>query len=352
MSEKECMRRLKILYFSTHEPLEYDDIKLFQSMGHSVFSTGKFNPAEAQKTHFRPPIKYGDDVQELVEAYHHHGCSTPFTDLGNTILTEDFLNLFDLVICIQDVSFIAKFWHMMKQPTVVWRTVGQAIEHFDAIIAPFRDKGMKIVRWSEREKFANTYIGHDAIIRAYKNPDEYGPWEGNIGKIVTFSSHFAQRYPIELGWMQRTCRLLDYGIGGPGNEDVPNALGMLSLSDMQNTLKSAAAYYYCHGSVVPYTLNFIEAWMTGIPVVAASRNVEIINIDMRFNEVNDFIVNMQNGILYSSEREARSLLMELLVDKSFARSVGNHGRQTAIRLFGKERAMADWDSFFRAHCSA
>jgi hypothetical protein len=338
----------RLLYFSTHEPLEYDDIQLFTSMGHSVFSLGVYCPANNTAPEYRPAIEWGDDVLDLRDRFESMGCRATFLNPVETDLTKEFVDLFDAIIVIQDVGFIHKFWPILKGRNVIWRTVGQAIDHCDIALRDHRAEGLKIVRWCNREVFADYYLGHDAIIRAYKDESQYDGWTGSDGRVVTFSNAYRDRYPIEYGMFERVTHLMPAAIGGGGNAELPNSIGLMSMDGMQATMRGAGAYFYMHGSVVPYTLNFIEAMMTGIPVVAAGRNVEIHNIDMRYNEINDFIMSGKNGFLFKSERQARGILMDLLLDKGRAAEVGRHGRETAIRLFGKQRATADWQTFFRS----
>ncbi len=89
--------------------------------------------------------------------------------------------------------------------------------------------------------------------------------------------------------------------------------------------------------------------MTGVPIVAAARNVQIGNIDMRFNEINDLIMHGQNGFLFKSEAQAKGILMNLLLDRPYAAMIGANGRNMAARIFSRDRAAADWTCFFDAH---
>ena len=204
---------------------------------------------------------------------------------------------------------------------------------------------MKIVRWSARESRVPGYVGHDAIIRAYKNPLEYGSWNGDQKNVLTFSNQYQQRYAIEYGIFERVVGQMNFAIGGVGNEGLSNSLGLLTQHGMMQHMRGARAYFYCHSLSVPYTLNFIEAWMTGVPVVALRRDVEIRKADVQYNEISDFITHGVDGFLVKSESQARIIIEQLLDSKDLCRRIGSAGRNSAIRLFSLDKIAGDWKRF-------
>lgn len=64
---------MKILYFSVHAILEYDEIRMFQSLGHTVFSLGAYYGGKASQP-FRPEIDFDQAaIQEIMDAFQSMG---------------------------------------------------------------------------------------------------------------------------------------------------------------------------------------------------------------------------------------------------------------------------------------
>ena len=59
-----------ILYYSVHEPLEFDDIRLFRRLGHCVFPLGAYFPLGMYTNPFRPPIHLGLEIERAVPSEH------------------------------------------------------------------------------------------------------------------------------------------------------------------------------------------------------------------------------------------------------------------------------------------
>lgn len=57
---------------------------------------------------------------------------------------------------------------------------------------------------------------------------------------------------------------------GPGNEGAPESGGMLSYEQMKQKMRENRAFFYTGTRITSYTLGFIEAFMTGIPIVSVS----------------------------------------------------------------------------------
>lgn len=339
----------RILYYSVHEALEYDEIVLFQSMGHTVYSLGTYCPANEGGNPFRPKITGSHDRDILTTLFRQTGCDARFNDRVETVLTQEFVNHFDIVIVMHDIHFIAKNWDILKSRCVIWRTIGQAIDFYDRLAAPYRREGLHIVRWSPRELLIDDYIGHDAIIRAYKDPQIYQGWRGNgSNRYVTFSSNFSGRYASEYKFFSEALDRRDYQIGGGANDRLPNAIGLLSFEEQLELLRESFGYTYFHGSAIPYTLNFVEAWMTGLPVIVIDRKADLAGLDLRYNEINDFVIDGVNGFKVGSPTKAASLLASLLKGRDKAEEVGRQGRLSALSLFGMRRAQQEWGHLFDA----
>jgi hypothetical protein len=338
----------RILYISVHEILEYDDITLLQRLGHSVFSLGVFFPGR-QGGPFRSALDLDPRAECLLDPFLR---STPRDESGKGqigLVAPDFVRCFDLVIVTHDIAFIENNWTALSQRPVIWRTVGQAIEALELRAAPLRGLGLHIVRWSPKEQQAPSYCGHDAIIRGYKDPLVYRGWDGEQSRqILTFSNIFASRYPAEYAFFQAAVQGYDAALGGAHNDSSPQAIGLVDSSEQTRLLQSARTYFYCHGTQVPYTLNFIEAWMTGAPVVALSRSAALSLEDTKYYEIADLVDHGANGYVVDSVDAARQVFDQLLQSSETCRRVGNAGRHKAIKLFGFNEAAVRWQSLIGA----
>ena len=78
-------------------------------------------------------------------------------------------------------------WPAIKHKKVVWRTIGQSISAVERSIQPLAREGLKIVRYSPKERNIPNYAGETALIRFYKDPDEFTGWVGNDLRPINFT---------------------------------------------------------------------------------------------------------------------------------------------------------------------
>jgi hypothetical protein len=82
-----------------------------------------------------------------------------------------------------------------------------------------REKGLLIVRYSPKEEKIPWYCGSDAMIRFYKDENEYAGWNGREAKVITVAQSMKDREsacnykafleatePFERSWTTRTSR--------------------------------------------------------------------------------------------------------------------------------------------------
>lgn len=324
-----------ILYYSAHDSLEFDDLVLLRTLGHEIFSLGVYIPTSSRKNEFRPELKNSELVLHWQECFPSDGCYYEESNRQHAIVTKEFVRRFDLVIVVHSIHFIINNWDALSTRPTIWRTIGQGIEPFDEWMAPYRAQHLKIVRWSPAEARNPKYIGHDAVIRAYKDPDVYQPWMGqDNGSVLTFSNGFPHRYPKEFAFFLQSVWGRPFHVGGSCNVGVMNALGVLSFEDQLKRYRESGAYCYFQGAGIPYTLNFIEAWMTGIPLLALHRSVDIPGLDFTYDETNDLIEHGSTGFLVKSVDDVRAVLQELFQMPQSIVDLSRRARDRAIDLFG------------------
>jgi len=194
---------------------------------------------------------------------------------------------------------------------------------------------MDIVRYSKVEMTSINYCGESALIRFGKNPADYGPWNGSEASILLFSNMFYQRFPKESQIFLKMVEGMSFKVGGASNESVENSIGMLSETDQIAAYNNNRAYVYCTATHVPYTLNFMEAMMSGIPIVATN-----FKPTHQYYEIPDMLRGC--GLVAESVAEARAHLRRLLEDMDFAKQMSRKTRIQALSLFSEEIVSKQW----------
>jgi len=111
-------------------------------------------------------------------------------------------------------------------------------------------------------------------------------------------------------------------------------------------LAGCRAYFYCSGLELPYTLNLIEAWMAGIPLVVMDER--LLPRAHRYSEISRLITPGTDALLARSATEARIMLQGLLADPQAGARIGAAGRNSAIRHFGFATISEQWRGFLDA----
>lgn len=331
---------MNILYLSCHSILEYDELKLFEELGYDYFSIGAYiNPQQPHDTK-RPALK---------GKYHEHLASVAMVH-NQYNLHQEQLDWADVVIAMHIPDFIEKNWAAMKKSgkRIIWRSIGQSVAGIEERLAPFRKDGLEVVRYSPFEKHIPNYVGEDAVIRFYKDPEEFKDWNGDSDEVITFSQSMRSRgefcnYDI----FEKTTRRLNARIYGPNNEDSGELNGgMLSYEDLKQKMRDARVYFYTGTHPASYTLNFIEAWMTGIPVVAIGPSLGNSPIfGQATYEVADIVRNGLYGFTSDDPEQLRVYIEQLLKDKQFATMISIQSRARAIEFFGMETIRKQWKEY-------
>lgn len=343
---------MKILYLSCHSILEYDEVKLFHEMGHEVFSPGAYvEPANPGDASLRPAIdglQYDPDIL----AQYHEICGLHPGEDGKNYLTQEFVDNFDCIIVMHMPRWVICNWHVMQHKRVIWRTIGQSIASTEKQLAVHRHHGLQVVRYSPKERNIPGFIGEDAIIRFYKDPDDYGPWNGDNARVITFAQHMKQRnQACNFDMFETATRPFPRHLFGPGNDalGVDWATGKVPFEQLQEEMKNNRAYFYTGTHPASYTLNFMEAWMTGMPIVALGPqhgNARYFQGHDLY-EVHELIKNGYDGFVSDDIGELQKSVNMLLQDKQLAEAISTNARQSAIALFGQETITQAWEEFLQ-----
>lgn len=332
---------MKILYLSTHEILEYDEVKLFTELGHEVFSMGAYTSSS----------KGGEMRGEIPGLYQNEPLKAIALQSSKEHLHREIVAWADVIISMHnpdpDQPWISNNWHLFQGKRTIWRSIGQSSRNIEMALSRYKDVGLEVVRYSPRERNIPAYCGENAMIRFYKDPEEFKGWTGEEKIVINFTQSLKKRgdHCGYLTFMKGT-EGLPRKVYGPGNDDLKEVSGGLLTYDQQKEMyRKARAYFYYGTAPASYTLTLMEAMMTGIPVVAASPTFSANIYQQNTNEVEDIIQNGRNGFVGQSVDQIKEYLQKLLDDDKLAKEIGDAGRQTAIQLWGKEKIKREWREY-------
>lgn len=327
---------MKLLYLSCHSILEYDELRIFEDLGIDYFSLGSYiNPTNPVDP-IRPALNTKPDKWLLENA--------PVREK----LTPEFVERFDAIMIMHVPEWITKNWDVIKHKRVIWRSIGQSTPAIEQKLAPYRHEGMEIVRYSPREQYIQSNNGFDAMIRFYKDPEEFKGWIGAQNQVITFSQDMKHRaeYTNYEVWTD-IVEGFKAKVYGPKNEEMGERNGgFLTYNDLKQTMRDSRVYLYTGTQPASYTLNFIEAFMTGIPIVAiGAKYANSIDIAGPTYEIPDIIANGVNGFVSDDIKKLRKYIKALQDDMPLARAISRAGRETAIRHFGMDNIKSYWKKY-------
>lgn len=332
---------MKIFYFSCHAILEYDEVKLFYELGYDIFSAGAYSNPAGHPSLPRGPIWDLTHYPELERA------ASTIRATGGTI-PDEIIEWADVIIFMHEPEILEKNWQKMKHKRVIFRSIGQCVGHQETILAKMKGEGLQIVRYSPKEAVIPHFAGADQLIRFYKDPEEFNGWSGSDPRAINITQSLLQRadfcYYNEIG---TAFRQLPHVYYGNSNEDLGAEWGgPLTYAALKKVLRDFRVYLY--GGTIPasYTLAFIEAWMSGMPVIAIGSNITRERFShFDYYEVDKLIVNGVTGFIGNTIQELIDSIRLLQEDHDLAKQVSAAGRDAAIRHFGRDTIAKQWRQF-------
>tara|TARA_Y100000310_G_scaffold241139_1_gene245054 strand:- start:9397 stop:10422 length:1026 start_codon:yes stop_codon:yes gene_type:complete len=339
---------MRILYLSCHSILEYDEVRLLHGLGHEVFSPGAYveprNPGDAT---LRPGLSFDYDP-DILQQFHELAAKHPGEDTKD-YLTQEFVDNFDVVIVMHIPRWIQKNWHAFKNVRVIWRTIGQSVSGIEASLSQYRDAGLEIIRYSPMERNIPGFLGQDALIRFYKDPNDYKGWTGEQRRVITFAQHMKDRdQACNFSFFEEVTRDFPRHLFGPGNGDIGEwTSGKVSTEQQMVEYQTNRCYFYTGTHPASYTLNFMEAWMTGIPIVAIGSDKGNAGYFPGHDlyEIPSLIENGVTGFVSNSHEELSNYIKTLLGDREYAQKISDAARDRAIEIFGRGSIAAQWSEY-------
>lgn len=332
---------MRILYLGCHSIHEADELSLFWELGHDYFGLhssymNPFNPVDRK----RGAIP-GNYHPHLIEVAGHSSRDN---------IHPEIIEPHDIIICLHIPDWVINNWDKMKHKTVIWRCNGQASPYDERRMKRFRDEGMKIIRWSPMEANTPDHIGSDVVIRGYKNPAEFQGWTGETREVITVAQNYINRGEFcHFDIFNKVTKDFPRKLYGPDNDNANIEGGELEFNELKKRLREARVFFYTGTQPASYTLGFIEAWMTGIPIVAIGKKLgNSLHPQYETFEIPYLIENGVNGFVSDDIVELKSYVNRLLDDHDLAKRIGQAGREKAVQIFGKENIRRKWTEFFNS----
>lgn len=330
---------MKLLYLSCHAILEYDECKIFNELGIDWFSLGSYVNPHLPADAIRPglakvPNRFLLDI------------APPKEHMGRT-----FINNFDTIVIMDGapaIAWIKNNWADMVGKRVILRTIGQSTVDHEEQLRQFRNEGLQIVRYSPMEINIPGNVGCDAVIRFAKDPAEFKDWNGADEQVINFTQNMMNRgQHCHFDVFEEATRGFRRKLFGPKNENAGEMFGgFLTYEELKQKMRDNRVYFYTGTEPACYTLNFMEAFMTGIPIVAIGPKLgNSLNIAGNLYEIPSIIQNTVNGFYSDNIVDLRKYIQALLSDKALAQRISDLGRKTAIDLFGIDNIKSQWKQF-------
>lgn len=331
---------MKILYLACHSILEYDELRLFEALGYDYFSIGAY---------INPSQPHDNKRPALTNDYHEHLASVTMVHHQENLHKEQ-VEWADVIIIMHIPEWVEKNWDLFKslKKRVIWRSIGQSTAGTEARLAKYVGEGLEVVRYSPYESRIPGNIGADATIRFYKDEKEFGNWSPNTDEVINFTQSMKSRGVFcNYDAFVNATEGFDRHVYGPNNDDAGELNGgLLSYNAMKKKMRDSRVYFYTGTHPASYTLNFIEAFMTGIPIVAVGNQLGN-NPDFNQDtyEVADLLKNGTYGFASDNMDELNLYIKKLIEDIDLAKRISRQARAKAIELFGMDTIKKQWKEY-------
>lgn len=309
---------MKILYFSAHGILEFDEVKLLKELGHDVFCLGDIYGNE------RPFVENARDIKcnwfskpEIEEMQRR----------GQGDLPDFAIERADAIICMHLDHWLRSQWERIKGKKCFLRLIGQHRENLGIQIKPMTDQGLKVIPyWKSDEKFNWLFPGQSTeVIHFYKDEDEFKDWNGDREMVLTVCNEITRGggQACHPDFYKEATNGLPRLLVGKNNRFFGDFTARVPYWMLKELYRDCRAYLYVGTEPATYTLNLIEAMMTGMPVVAYDNGKSMKEIAPFASKDPDEIYEVLKSILAGRTNEFCD-------------------RPKAISLFGKKRALETW----------
>ncbi|RPJ79463.1 MAG: glycosyltransferase family 1 protein [Alphaproteobacteria bacterium] len=330
---------MNLLYFSCHSILEYDELKLFSELGLNIFSHGTY----------KDPQKIDDPKRPILNFTPPAGFADLIKDDNKMNCPQEIIDWADVIIFMHRSDWVFPNLEKMKGKRVILRTIGQNTLDNEIELDVLRKNGVEIVRYSPREKTIPGYAGESACIRFYKDPEEFNNWNGADRQVLNISQDMINRDAFcNFQFFEKATSRYNRMLIGKGSEAAGLwGVGIKDYDFIKEKLRNSRVYFYTGTYPASYTLNFIEAAMTGTPMVALGpiKGNSPIHQEQQTYEIPDYAEGCRNLFLADTVEEAAQKIGLLLDVEELAQQKSAAIRAMALKYFAKDVIKDQWKKY-------
>lgn len=341
---------MKILYLSCHVVLEYDELRILNDLGYDVTSIGGYINPKTPHVDTRPPLQIDSNKDRELKIHNlfetNRGKRIPLEKCSYT-LTKEIVDDYDIIYVMHNLEWLDINWEIIKNKIVVLRTFLN-LGDTELRIQNYIEKGLKVLRCSPMEREIENYAGEHGIIRFLKYESDFKPRNILHNKVITFGQSVKQRGSwcgAEL--IEGLSKELPLTIFGPANDEYKFWGGRLSYEDQLIQLATNSCYFFTGTFPAQYTLSFVEALMTGIPIVSMGKNLSQSIVSKYPFEV-PYMLDEIDGFYGDSLVDIKNKLQLLLDDRKLNEEMSLKQISLGKKLFSAEQNMYLWKDFFNS----
>lgn len=350
---------MKLLYLDCcHPVLSYDNCITFEDLGIDWFCTGVYMKPNKPLPFLNIRTSINKDVNsDLVDEFLSLNANyfRSFVGLSRPIpiVSKSFVDKFDIIFT-TNYLYILHNWDNIKHKPIVWRTSGAINENMEIAMKPYISSGSVYpVRFSKQELLSINSNG-GAVIRNFADESIYFGWRGDELEVLSFQSWFTQRRALPINkfysdniYKNFNCKLFGAYVG----KKDPISRGTITWWEQIYQYKTNRVYFYIGSPVGVVAYNYIEAMMSGCPIVTMGPKVagyRLQSKNLLLHEPSEFIENEVDGFYSDDPKKVKYYIKSLLYDSKLAENISVKARRKALDLFSKEKAIKRWKEFFNS----
>lgn len=339
---------MKILYLSCHVVLEFDELRILNQLGYDVTIIGGYIDPKNPHVDTRPPLNINsnkDRENKIHRLFNHNkNIGIPIEECSNT-LTKEIVDDYDVIMIMHRMDWVEKNWNIIKNKIVILRTIGQNLENNELLIKKYVQEGLKILRYSPKERELKNYSGEHGLIRFLKYKSDFKKRDIKNNYAISFGQHLYERKNwCGLSVVESVSKKVPFKLFGPGNEKFEFNGGRLSYNQQLEEYSKNSCYFYTGTFPAQYTLNFIEAMLSGIPIVSIGKNLSQKMVEPYPFEV-PYILDEVYGYSFDDDDKISNTLNQLIIDKNLNDEVSKKQVEVGMNLFSTEKNINQWKDF-------
>lgn len=342
---------MKILYLSCHVVLEYDELRILHQLGHDVTVIGGYIDPKNPHVDMRPALNIKSNEERRYKLYRMFDENLKKgvpSEVCSTILSKEIVSDYDVIIVMHKLDWIEKNWDILKNKKIILRTIGQNIENNEIQLKNYAKKGLKILRYSPKERELKNYAGEDALIRFLKFKSDFKPRNIKYNQIISFGQNISSRK----NWcgssiIEYIASKTNFKLFGPGNDNYMFFGGKLSYDQQIEELSTNSCYFYTGTFPAQYTLGFVESFMSGIPIISIGKYLSQTLVEPFPFEV-PFILDTVGGFYEDNLEQIILTTEKLLSDRSLNDQISKKQSEIAVNMFSVEKNIHQWGDFLNS----